>query len=1248
MDSLRNKWMLLRYKYDLLAITTFIVLASILFRNVLFKEGIIEFGDFTVPSTLENYLHFYYPLWNDFGSFSTFQYTNRLLTYGPFLLISRFAGIDIGVIVKFFALFPIVLSFISMYIASSILITTTDGNTNNNYTVFAKFFASCVFALNPWIIIETTHFSLIWGYAFAPLILVTFYTYLNSKNVNQFIIVTVLMTFASVTPHWVVFYGLLLVSILLYFSALQFSKKKYNLIISYVKKFFVVMGAYLLLNSYWIVTFILSSRYDSVSPTYITSNEVIDMLSRNSDFINVIQLNSGWWPQVDPAFHSYESIWIVASFVLLILTVITLIFEPKNRIVNYFGFLCIIAITLSMGSKSAFGDLYHFVSFDVPGFSSRFGWVFRNPAKWTSLIALAYSFMIFVFLNNVCIKKCHRNKSAKYLFVACVIILTSIFLFFVSATINGYSNEILNPVQIPEEYNKTNIWLTKQDGDFKTMWLPPYNGRKSTWSDGHMLGSFDTMSSSIPTFSSGDPDTSYYLYYLYNNYISYNFSKYIAFLNIRYLMYHQDVPGGEELQNISHDESLQKIKSYGFISIFENSEYAPHINIISRNVVILDGLDKFSSLINMVNFSLLNTSVYFPEQVIKSEFGVENSDIVILKNNLHTISVDNKYLIKPFDRTTHHDPAKVWSKAATNEPLHGPWHYYLTKRGIENWDFDYGKGIIFTWSDSIIDEKVNSSEKDLLSAYYFENSFDGWDINGKDIQSKELSSDSHSGKQSFQVTLNESKPGWKTANSPLLSASYSITYKWIFNVKAENAEKFHLKIVEYDVEKKIINSKQVASLGTGTFGWKEVSFEFKPTDKRVAYMQLQIWHGHETKQPLPNKVWIDDVKVYDLTRYIEPVTIDMNANVDNDGAYELFVRYFKNKDGGRIELSIDGESIRRIDTSDQLNKFVWEKAATLYLKKGMHKLTLTNADGFNAVNLFALIPEKEYKEMEAKTESLLEGKRLMYILEAESDLYRTEAPLSKKYGVDASNGGVLEFNKTSKAWQTVSIMRPDNYTMALKLNGDFDIKVDETNYNVISNNSGFAYIGPLSLEKGDHKIEIALKTNGMNRSYLDVVWLYSTNRAGETLDDVFTVNEKPATVSNYNKIDPTLYKMNVKATKPFMLAFAESYDPLWYARVDKINGKSVKSEMVRPVPLYSVINGFWINETGDLDITFEYEPQKWFYAGAAISLTTLLLCFIYLVYYCCRNRKKKENRPMRQRKRNNINVIAWKSFLRKE
>lgn len=102
-----------------------------------------------------------------------------------------------------------------------------------------------------------------------------------------------------------------------------------------------------------------------------------------------------------------------------------------------------------------------------------------------------------------------------------------------------------------------------------------------------------------------------------------------------------------------------------------------------------------------------------------------------------------------------------------------------------------------------------------------------------------------------------------------------------------------------------------------------------------------------------------------------------------------------------------------------------------------------------------------------------------------------------------------------------------------------------------------------------------------------------------------------AKIINYTKINPTLWRVRVNATKPFMLSFAESYDPLWEARVYK-DGKLV--EKVSSIPLYGVINGFYINETGDLKIIIRYKPQDWFNIGLVISIITFLGCIVFLFY----------------------------------
>jgi hypothetical protein len=113
----------------------------------------------------------------------------------------------------------------------------------------------------------------------------------------------------------------------------------------------------------------------------------------------------------------------------------------------------------------------------------------------------------------------------------------------------------------------------------------------------------------------------------------------------------------------------------------------------------------------------------------------------------------------------------------------------------------------------------------------------------------------------------------------------------------------------------------------------------------------------------------------------------------------------------------------------------------------------------------------------------------------------------------------------------------------------------------------------------------------------------------------------PAQIVDYKKINPTKYVLNIKnATRPYTISFAESYDPLWIAYSDTNNKDSNNQEgflRTNSVPLYSIVNGFFINKTGDYTLIIEYKPQNWFIHGAIVSTITLIAI---IVIYFLRNK----------------------------
>ena len=101
---------------------------------------------------------------------------------------------------------------------------------------------------------------------------------------------------------------------------------------------------------------------------------------------------------------------------------------------------------------------------------------------------------------------------------------------------------------------------------------------------------------------------------------------------------------------------------------------------------------------------------------------------------------------------------------------------------------------------------------------------------------------------------------------------------------------------------------------------------------------------------------------------------------------------------------------------------------------------------------------------------------------------------------------------------------------------------------------------------------------------------------------------------SYKQISPTRYKLNVKGlTSPTTLVFSENYDPLWRITNLDTNEKSYA------FPLYSLINGFYIDKDGEYDIYFE--PQKYVLPGLIISGFTLFSVLFLLLLL----RKKKKS-----------------------
>lgn len=375
------------------------------------------------------------------------------------------------------------------------------------------------------------------------------------------------------------------------------------------------------------------------------------------------------------------------------------------------------------------------------------------------------------------------------------------------------------------------------------------------------------------------------------------------------------------------------------------------------------------------------------------------------------------------------------------------------------------------------------------------------------------------------------------------------------------------------------------------------------------------WHSYIEGSGLYN--WQYDYgKNYVLTSSTA-AWMDIPFEVDRTGYYDILVRHFRNLIGAATTVLIDGELVGQVSARGMQNEFEWREIGGVHLEKGGHTLRYEqNVSGLNTVNMFAVLPSGELESYEKEMDDLVADKRVISIWEAETALNYSDAEVSEEYEYNASNGDVRMLLAGSRVWRDVEVPRDGNYQVAVRLDGSAYVSIDNQLFTVSSGELGFAYLAPLYLKKGGHSIEV--KPVGSEPCAVDVVWLYSIENEGETIEDVFDFMESNVEVVSYQKVDPTKYIARVTASGPFMLEFAESYNGLWEASV---NGKKYQS-----VPLNSIANGFWIDETGDLEITIEYKIQRDFYHGAVVSGVGILGCLAFLIWNWRRERRKETPR----------------------
>ena len=649
-----------------------LILFSILFillHKWIFTKGLIISGDIELALYLKQYFRGFYPTWNFYLSNPNINDFLRLIVIIPFLLIGYLLDMPMGVFGKWIIFSFIFMSGISMYHASRVILSEI--YKNDKLIFISSILSALIYMLNPWTMNRVMHYWLLVGYAVSPLIVVYFMKCLKESRLNyKYIFLVSFLLSLSSSIQYIIFNTIFLISLFIYSIFNQITKFNIYEIYKNIKSILLVLLFFILFSAYWMIPMyaILSptpssdSFPNSPSPTPTHNFGPEDLLSKNADILNSIRLMSYWWPLVSysPSTPFLHDPWILVSFILPLVSFLALFLKPKNKYVLYFSIMCILYIFLVMGTKSPYPEFYKWTALlsNIP-FISQFDWVFRDPDKWGGSLALTYSFLVGTTLYEVINRFSSRifsvNNLNKYVILSFlfIILFALSYSLYTLPTASHYFNEVYNPIELPQDYYTVNNWLSAQNEDFKTAWPP--NGRYRYWGQKHMLERSENYISAKPVMIQAF--NSYYGSIVSN--ITENFGKYLSILNIKYLIYHTDVVGlknydSKVLKNLNFQKDFELVKNEGYLYVFENKDFAPHIFIPKQNLLVFGQIPVTLTTLNAINaYTPPNSSLISLEQrLLKYDIfkNIVNSCDVIIFNNrkgpedLALLFVKKKYI----------------------------------------------------------------------------------------------------------------------------------------------------------------------------------------------------------------------------------------------------------------------------------------------------------------------------------------------------------------------------------------------------------------------------------------------------------------------------------------------------------------------------------------------------------------------------------------------------------------------------
>ncbi|WP_297512622.1 hypothetical protein [Thermococcus sp.] len=1186
-------------------VITSVALSILVGRKVLSMPGIPILAEQIETYTADNFWKVVYPTWNENTEVFSIADFPKLYLYAIIKGLSYIFGFSITI--KLFLILPNVVAVLTAYYLVEYLILKI-GNNNGKFTEIINrnswiylllLTVSITYGFNPWIMCRSRNIILRWQYALTPLIIYLWMKILTEKKIKPTQIVAISAILALVeTSRFIVKIGVPLAVYMLSYIVLNRSEVK-----KAIKRTILVA----LLFTSFVLPIYLPILYHSMnSGIRAVSVFNLDMVGGEKPinvfslyFVHYIGITYNIPFELTEKFPYFFITISIISFIGLILLKRHL-WIPLTTTV-----LFLITFIFSALKDSPFWFILSTAFGEYP----TLGRLFRQPYHNSQMLPLYLIILLAYTAGYIVLKNSKKNRTIATIFMILVGVASLASSWpLLTGDLNGY----WTPSSIPEDYINVNN-LISNNTTYHALWIPEFWGRKAVWIkaqnpyNGPPTGIFAVRSSSIPSYDY--QQFTFFNYYFpirspnprYNlTYLGEYWDLIYGSLGIKYIIIHNDVKWNKNdrysselveqaIRELSKLERIHEIYSGEYITVFEISNVSPPVLISGHPVIAYTGLTGYPP--EVATFK--KAPLVYREQYLN--IPPLNQDIVLTYNDIFPSifeQIKQKYIVSP--RMLSQDyfkPKDNWTYIYSSQARDFI-KYLIDLRPQYTFNFDYGLGITFTMApNASISSSIHIEPGQYVPVIRLLKSSMGGLL--------KITIDNYT----FYIDTNSTINSFEYIPLSTISFNSKGIKINIINLKGLNAINFIAFIPKNEYQDALNQRGKkhemiLYELTPNVFEQKDVIYETNKSSITGWQLKFTSPTGELVANITIPKVGFYKVKIQGDGMFsvkISNQTLIINT-INSSSANSTLLRLSPGTDRIEITPYLGIQSLLP-DYSFENNLSSWSSGSNKFTKElsndsiqGNHSLmvytTSTKPHTWSWIwsNPINVTPGKEYIIITHVKIQNTNGTHIPIVGYFEN-LHKWKQLRQCPTG----RVGTGTFNWTE---YKCIVKIPENVTkIRIVLNAGWVLDP--------SKGPAITWFDDIEVYPLDE-----LPT-------IDSVWLYSVNNPNETLEDIFNVNETPATVQSYTKINPTLWKVKVSATKPFFLTFAESYDPLWEARVYK-DGKLV--EKVKPVPVYGVINGFWINQTGNLTIVLRYTPQDWFELGLKISLTMFILSMFYIIH----------------------------------